>query len=487
MSLYKKSATELSAMLSSKEISAVELCNDVFKRISQTEGSVNAYLSLCEESALETAKGIDTRRAAGENLPPLAGIPVGIKDNLCVKGTKTTCASKILHNFEAPYDATVVAKLKANGAVITGKLNLDEFAMGSTCENSAFGKTHNPRDLTRSPGGSSGGSAAAVAAGSAVVSLGSDTGGSIREPASWCGLVGLKPTYGSVSRYGLVAFASSLDQVGPFGRTVSDVAMTYSAICGADKFDATSVNCTYPDFTKSLTKGVAGLTIGIPAEYFGEGVNPEVHQSVMTAVAALKAEGAVVKEISLPSTPAALAAYYIISSAEASSNLSRFDGIKYGHRSENFTDLVDLYEASRSEGFGDEVKRRIMLGTFVLSSGFFDAYYKRAKKLQQKISDEFSQAFSGCDVIITPTSPFTALKLGENCDNPVADYASDVCTVTVNIAGLPAISIPCGTTKEGLPVGMQIIAPKFGEETLFAISAHYEKLCGGFMGVAEIK
>lgn len=486
MSLYQKSAAELSAMLQKGECSAVELTKSVLSRIDETEEKVGAYVTVCHEEALSKAAEVDAKRANGDNLSPLAGIPVAIKDNICTKGILTTCSSKMLYNFKPPYNATVIEKLAACDIVIPGKLNMDEFAMGSSCENSAIKLTHNPHDLTRVPGGSSGGSAAAVASGEAALALGSDTGGSIRQPASCCGIVGLKPTYGSVSRYGLIAFASSLDQIGPMARTVEDSALLYSAICGHDSRDATSVYREYPDFTKLMNKGVKGLRIGIPKEYFGEGVTPEVKQSVMGAVEALKADGATVKEINLPSTDAALSAYYIISSAEASSNLARFDGVKYGYRSEKVENLIDLYESSRSEGFGDEVKRRIMLGTFVLSSGFFDAYYKRAKVLQQQIAKEFSDAFKSCDVIATPTSPFTAFKLGENVDDPLKMYAADICTITVNIASLPAMSVPCGVGADGMPIGLQLIGPRFSEDMLFNTAHHYEKLVGGFSKIPVI-
>jgi len=478
--LWKKSAAELSTMLKNGECSSVELTKSVFGRIAETEDKVAAYVSLCEESALAKAAEVDAKRAAGEELSPLAGIPIAVKDNICTKGVLTTCSSKMLYNFKPPYDATVVEKLNKCDYVMTGKTNMDEFAMGSSCENSAIKPTRNPRDLTRVPGGSSGGSAAAVVAGEAIMALGSDTGGSIRQPASYCGLVGLKPTYGSVSRYGLIAFASSLDQIGPFARTVEDAAMLYNAICGRDERDATSAVRAYPDFVKEMGKGVKGLRIGIPKEYFGAGVTDEVKKSVMGAVEALAAEGAIIKEISLPSTDAALNAYYIISSAEAASNLARFDGVKYGYRAENVEGLIDLYEKSRSEGFGDEVKRRIMLGTFVLSSGFSDAYYKRAKVLQQRIAKEFADAFEACDVIATPTSPFTAFKLGENVDDPLKMYAADICTITVNIASLPGISVPCGNGADGMPIGLQLIGPRFSEAMLFNVAGHYEKLAGGF-------
>ncbi len=480
MNLYEKSASELSEMLRNKEISSTELTNSVFERIEKVEDKVDAYTTLAKKSALLTAKEIDDKLAKGENLHALAGIPIGIKDNISTKGLRTTCASKMLENYEPPFNATVIEKINNAGMVITGKLNMDEFAMGSSTENSYFKKTKNPNDLTRVPGGSSGGSAAAVAACEAIVSLGSDTGGSIRQPSSYCGVVGLKPTYGSVSRYGLVAFASSLDQIGPIGRCVKDVAILQSVINGFDKKDSTSSFREYTDISANLNQDVKGLRIGIPKEYFGEGIDSYVKDAVMNAVKELEKQGAVVKEISLPSTDYALSAYYIISSAEASSNLARFDGVKYGFRAENYDGLTDMYEKTRSEGFGDEVKRRIMLGTFVLSSGYYDAYYKKAKLIQKRISSEFSNAFADVDVIATPTVPSTAFKIGENIDNPLKMYSTDICTVTINIAGLPAVSIPCGRDGNNLPIGLQLIGNKFSEQTLLNTAYYYEQLVGGF-------
>ena len=480
MNLYEKSASELSEMLRNKKISSTELTNSVFERIEKVEDKVDAYTTLAKESALQTAKDIDEKLAKGENLHALAGIPIGIKDNISTKGLRTTCASKMLENYEPPFNATVIEKINNAGMVITGKLNMDEFAMGSSTENSHFKKTKNPNDLTRVPGGSSGGSAAAVAACEAIVSLGSDTGGSIRQPASYCGVVGLKPTYSSVSRYGLVAFASSLDQIGPIGRCVKDVAMLQSVINGYDKKDSTSSFREYTDISANLKQNVMGLRIGIPKEYFGEGIDSHVKDAVMNAVKDLEKQGAVVKEISLPSTDYALSAYYIISSAEASSNLARFDGVKYGFRADNYDGLTDMYEKTRSEGFGDEVKRRIMLGTFVLSSGYYDAYYKKAKLIQKRISSEFSNAFTDVDVIATPTVPSTAFKIGENIDNPLKMYSTDICTVTINIAGLPAVSIPCGRDTNNLPIGLQLIGNKFSEQTLLNTAYSYEQLVGGF-------
>ena len=476
-------AASLSEKLRKKECSAVEITRSVLEQIEKTEDKIGSFVTMCEEQALKKAEEVDRKIAAGEALSSLAGIPIGVKDNICTKDVLTTCSSKMLYNFVPPYDATVVSRLKQADAVIIGKCNMDEFAMGSSCETSYFKKTKNPWDPAYVPGGSSGGSAACVSAGEAVLSLGSDTGGSIRLPASYCGVVGLKPTYGSVSRYGLVAFASSLDQIGPLGRSVEDVANLYEVICGRDPMDATSAAREYGAFAQKINRSVKGLRIGIPKEYFGDGVEPEIKAAVLESVDRLVKEGAQTVSISLPSTDYALSAYYIISSAEASSNLARFDGVKYGYRAKDFTNLIDMYEKTRSEGFGDEVKRRIMLGTFVLSSGFYDAYYKRAKQMQQKIAQEYAEAFSQCDIILTPTSPSTAFRMGERTDDPLKMYAADICTVTVNIAGLPAISVPCATASNGLPVGMQMIGPKFSEQMLFDAAGCFENICGGF-GVA---
>lgn len=486
MELYKLSAAELAKMLREGKCTSTQILDSIYERIDAVEDKVEAFVTITKEQAYAKAKEIDDKFARGEKLHPLAGIPIAIKDNICTKDVLTTCSSKMLYNFVPPYDATVMQKLGDCGAILVGKTNMDEFAMGSSTETSYFKKTKNPRGLDRVPGGSSGGSAAAVAAGEAPISLGSDTGGSIRQPASFCGIVGLKPTYGAVSRYGLVAFASSLDQIGPFGRTVEDVAMLFSAICGRDPMDATSSKHEHEDVMAALNGDVKGLRIGIPAEYFGDGIDAEVKESVMAAVKKLEEQGAIVKEISLPSTKYALPAYYIIASAEASSNLARFDGVKYGYRAKEFTDLTDMYERTRSEGFGEEVKRRIMLGTFVLSSGYYDAYYNRAKLLQRQIADEFAKGFEECDVMITPTSPSTAFKFGANSSDPVKMYAADICTINVNIAGLPGISVPCGVGADGMPIGMQMIGPKFSEATLLRTAANYEKICGGFGSVADL-
>lgn len=483
MELFEMTAASLSEKLRKKECSAVEITRSALTQIEKKEEQIGSFVTVCEERALKKAEEVDKKIAAGEQLSPLAGIPVGVKDNICTEGTLTTCSSKMLYNFVPPYNATVVDKLENADAVIIGKCNMDEFAMGSSCETSYFKKTKNPWNPDYVPGGSSGGSASCVSAGEAVLALGSDTGGSIRLPASYCGVVGLKPTYGSVSRYGLVAFASSLDQIGPLGRSVEDVANLYAVICGRDPMDATSAVWEYGAFGSQISRSVKGLRIGIPKEYFGDGVDPEIKSAVMNSIDMLVKEGAETVSVSLPSTDYALSAYYIISSAEASSNLARFDGVKYGYRAEGYANLTDMYEKTRSEGFGDEVKRRIMLGTFVLSSGFYDAYYKRAKQMQQKIAQEYAEAFSQCDLILTPTSPSTAFQIGERTDDPLKMYAADICTVTVNIAGLPAISVPCGTASNGLPIGLQMIGPKFSEQLLFNAAGCFENLCGGF-GVA---
>ncbi|MEG2833211.1 MAG: Asp-tRNA(Asn)/Glu-tRNA(Gln) amidotransferase subunit GatA [Ruthenibacterium sp.] len=477
MNLYQKSATELSALLRKKEISAVEIATDTLARIAAIEPQIDAFLSVNHDGMLEKANDVDAKIAKNETIGVLAGIPVAIKDNICTKNINTTCASKMLENFVPPYNATVIEKLQAADALMPGKLNMDEFAMGSSCENSAFKTTKNPWDTARVPGGSSGGSAASVAASEVPLSLGSDTGGSIRCPASLCGIVGLKPTYGAVSRFGLVAFASSLDQIGPFARTVDDAALLFSVLCGKDAaHDATSKEYSL----SALGRDIKGLRIGLPKEYYGSGVTDEVKQSVRKAVSTMEAMGATVTEVSLPSTDYALSAYYILSSAEASSNLARYDGVKYGYSGKRDGTLNDLYLSTRSEAFGAEVKRRIMLGTYVLSSGYYDAYYKRAKMLQRIIGAEFDAAFEKCDVLITPTAPYTAFKLGEKTSDPLAMYAADLCTTTLNIAGLPGISIPCGMGEGNLPIGMQFIGPKFSESKLLTIAKCYETAVGGF-------
>lgn len=476
MELYECSAHELADMYRNRKTTVPEVINSIYKRIEEKEETVKAYLFLEEkEEVLKQAEEIQASFDKGEELPLLAGIPVAVKDNICTKGIKTTCASKMLENFVPPYDATVIKKLKDNKCIILGKLNLDEFAMGGSTENSAFQKTTNPYNSEYVPGGSSGGSAAAVSACEAILTLGSDTGGSIREPASFCGVVGLKPTYGVVSRFGLVAFASSLDQIGPFAKDVTDAAILLNAICGKDENDSTSVESGNVDYTKSLIKDVKGLKIGLPKEFFGEGVAPEVKEAVLDKVNELKEKGAVIEEFSMPVVDYALSIYYILSSAEASSNLSRFDGVKYGYRSEKANDLNELYENSRSEGFGPEVKRRIMLGTYVLSSGYYEAYYNKALKARTLVINEFNKAFEKYDVIIGPTVPTTAFKLGEKMSNPLEMYLSDICTVPVNIAGVPAISVPVGFDKKGLPIGMQIIGKAFDESTILKVAYNAEK------------
>lgn len=480
MELMKKTAAELSAMLEQKEVSAVELAKAAFARTAEVDEKVGAYLTVAEDTAFAAAEAVDRRRAAGETLPPLAGVPVAVKDNICTEGMLTTCASKMLYNFVPPYNATVIEKLTENGTVVTGKVNMDEFAMGSSCENSAMKVTHNPHGLDRVPGGSSGGSAAVVAAGEVPLSLGSDTGGSIRQPASFCGVVGLKPTYGAVSRYGLIAFASSLDQIGPFARTVEDAAMLMDAIVGHDPLhDSTSAKAPFEGSLRAnLNADMKGVRIGLPKEYFGAGISDEVRASVLAAADTYKALGAEVFEISLPLVEYALPIYYILSSAEASSNLARFDGVKYGYRAEGCEELLDIYVKSRSQGFGQEVQRRIMLGTYVLSSGYYDAYYKKARAAQRKIRAEFAAAFESCDVILTPVAPTTAYEIGSRTTNPLEMYAGDICTVSINIAGLPAMVQPCGFDGNRLPIGMQLIGPRFGEQKLMNAGLAYEQASG---------
>lgn len=489
MELFKKTATELSSMLKAKEISAVELTNDILARTEAVESKVQGYVTVTADAARKQAEAVDAKRAAGEELSDLAGIPVAIKDNICTKGTLTTCASKMLYNFNPPYNATVMDKLSAHDIVMTGKANMDEFAMGSSCENSGMHPTYNPHNLNKVPGGSSGGSAAVVAAGEVPLSLGSDTGGSIRQPASFCGVVGLKPTYGAVSRYGLIAFASSLDQIGPFGRSVEDTAMLFDAITAHDpKHDSTSVKTPFEGTTQAnLNADMNGKKICLPKEYFGEGISEEVRKSVLAAAEIYKSLGAEVFEISLPLSEYALPIYYILSSAEASSNLARFDGVKYGYRTPNADeDLIALYTKSRSEGFGEEVQRRIMLGTYVLSSGYYDAYYKKARAAQRKIKAEFASAFEKCDAILTPVAPTTAYDIGSKTTNPLEMYAGDICTVSVNIAGLPAMVQPCGFDSNKMPIGMQLIGPRFGEQTLLNAGYAFEQATGLKNIIAEL-
>lgn len=474
--LYSLTAMQMKDLLEKKEVSSVEITKSVIDRIEKTDKDIQAYISYNFEDALKKAEKVDEKIAKGEALGKMAGVPVAVKDNMCTRHLRTTCASKMLENFVPPYDATVVKKLYDNDAIIIGKTTMDEFAMGSSGENSAFQKARNPWDITRVPGGSSSGSAATVAASQVPVALGSDTGGSIRQPSSLCGIVGMKPTYGAVSRYGLVAFGSSLDQIGPMARTVDDAALLFETICGKDEMDATSKDYKYTRYGDS----VKGMKFGIPKQYFGDGISPEVKEKVYGAIETLKAQGAEIVEVSLPSTDYALSAYYIISSAEASSNLGRYDGVKYGYSGSKRGNLEELYVSSRSEGFGREVQRRIMLGTYVLSSGFYDAYYKKAKALQKNIAKEFNDVLSVCDAIITPISPTTAFKIGEKSDDPLAMYAGDICTVTLNIAGLPGISVPCGFDANNLPIGFQVIGKKFSESTLLTVAKCYENTVGGF-------
>ena len=474
MELFKKTATELSSMLKAKEISAVELTNDILARTEAVESKVQGYVTVTADAARKQAEAVDAKRAAGEELSDLAGIPVAIKDNICTKGTLTTCASKMLYNFNPPYNATVMEKLAAHDIVMTGKANMDEFAMGSSCENSGMHPTHNPHNLNKVPGGSSGGSAAVVAAGEVPLSLGSDTGGSIRQPAAFNGIVGMKPTYGRVSRFGLIAFASSLDQIGPLTRNVRDNALTLNAISGYDPKDGTSAGVSVPDFTAKIGQSVKGMKIALPKEYLGEGIQPGVKEAILKAADTFRALGATVEEVSLPHSKYGVAVYYIIASSEASSNLQRFDGIRYGYRSENISNLEDVYVNSRSEGFGTEVKRRIMLGTFSLSAGYYDAYFKKAGQVRTLIKQDFDNVFANYDLIIGPASPTVAYGLGENINDPITMYLSDVLTIPVNLAGLPGMSVPCGFS-EGLPVGLQIIGKHFDEATMYQAAAAFEQ------------
>jgi aspartyl-tRNA(Asn)/glutamyl-tRNA(Gln) amidotransferase subunit A len=463
---------ELRAALDKRETSSVEITKALLESIEAKKG-LNTFAEVSVDLALGQAKTADEKLARGEKTP-LLGVPIALKDNILAVGTKTTCGSKILNNFVSPYDATVTAKLKSNGAVILGKTNMDEFAMGSSNETSFLGTVKNPWDTSRVPGGSSGGSAAATLAGLAPGALGTDTGGSVRQPASLCGVYGLKPTYGRVSRYGIVAFASSLDQVGTFARSASDLATLTEVISGHDPLDSTSVSQPLPSCTAALTKGVKGLRIGVPKEYFIKGLDAEVESAVRTAVKEIEKLGATVVPVSLPHTEHSLAVYYVLAPAEASSNLARFDGIRYGYRVPDAKDLKDLYYRSRSEGFGKEVKRRIMVGAFVLSTGYYDAYYLRAQKVRTLVARDFTNAFTQCDVIASPVAPTTAFKIGEKTNDPIAMYLSDVFTIPVNLAGLPGMSIPCGMDSKGLPVGLQLIGKPWDEETLFRVAGAYE-------------
>ena len=468
-------AHEIREAYANKELKVVDVVKAFYEKIKVDDEKIKGYITLCEEEAIKTAEEIQAKFDAGEEMGALAGVPIAIKDNLCTRGLKTTCASKMLENFIPPYDATVIKNLKNAGAIILGKVNMDEFAMGGSTENSAFFKTHNPVNLNKVPGGSSGGSAAVVAGDLAPISLGSDTGGSIRQPASFCGIVGLKPTYGLVSRYGLVAFASSLDQVGPMAKDVTDTAILLNTLAGHDEMDSTSAKLEKKDYTKALVNDVKGLKIGLPKEYLEEGVNEEVKEKVLEAAKKFEELGATVEECSLPTTEYALSAYYIIACAEASSNLGRFDGIRYGYRTKNYETMQDIFRNSRSEGFGEEVKRRIILGTYVLSSGYYDAYYKKAQKVRTLVKQGFDKVFEKYDVLLTPTAPSTAFDIDSKISNPLEMYMADILTVPVNIAGVPAISIPCGKDKEGMPIGMQLIGKHFDEETLLRAAYTYEQ------------
>ncbi|HZG71466.1 MAG TPA: Asp-tRNA(Asn)/Glu-tRNA(Gln) amidotransferase subunit GatA [Chondromyces sp.] len=474
MSLFDHKLTELHDLLHKKEISISDLVDESYKRIDAVEDKVKAFLTLDQENARKKAeelqKKIDTDEAKGL----LYGMPIGIKDNIVTKGLRTTAASKILNNFDPIYDATVMNKLNEADTITIGKLNMDEFAMGSSTENSHFQKTRNPWDVERVPGGSSGGSAAAVAAGEVPFSLGSDTGGSIRQPAAFCGVVGLKPTYGRVSRFGLIAFASSLDQIGPITRNVEDNAYLLQAISGIDPYDGTSANVEVPNFAEALTGDIKGLKIAVPKEYLGEGVSEEVRQSILDSLKVLEKLGATWEEVSLPHSKYGVATYYLLASSEASSNLARFDGIRYGYRAENAENLVDLYKKTRAEGFGDEVKRRIMLGTFALSSGYYDAYYKKAQQVRTLIKKDFEDIFEKYDVIVGPTTPTPAFKIGEIINDPLTMYANDILTIPVNLAGVPGISVPCGFSN-GLPLGLQIIGKHFDESTVYRVAHAFEQ------------
>lgn len=473
--LLRKSAKEQSEAIRSKKVSAVELTKASLNRIKNIDDKLGAFNSLTEETALNTAKQVDEKLAKGEELPLLAGVPLALKDNMNLIGSKTTASSKILENFVSPYNATVTDKLLNNLVPIVGKANLDEFAMGSSNENSAFKKVHNPWNLNKVPGGSSGGSAAAVASGEATLALGSDTGGSIRLPASFCGIVGMKPTYGIVSRYGLIAFASSLDQIGPFSRTVEDSAMLLEVIAGHDYHDSTSLNRPVEKYTASLNKDIKGRKVGVIKELMGEGISDDVRKSVENAIETYKSLGAEIVEISLPNIKHSIGIYYILATAECSSNLARFDGVKYGHRTDNAENLLEMYCKTRAEGFGDEVKRRIMLGTYALSSGYYDAYYKKAQKMRRLVTNDFVEAFKKVDILISPTCPNTAFDLGSKSNDPLAMYLTDIATISANLAGIPGMSVPAGFDKDGMPIGLQILAPQLAECDLFNFGYKFEQ------------
>jgi aspartyl-tRNA(Asn)/glutamyl-tRNA(Gln) amidotransferase subunit A len=458
-----------------RETTALALTEAHYARIKQEDGQIGAFLTLSKERALEQADRIDRMAAEGKTLPPLGGVPVGIKDVMSTRGLRTTAGSKILEKYIPPYDCTAVARMEEGGAVVLGKMNCDEFAMGSSNENSAYHPVRNPRDLSRVPGGSSGGSAAAVAAGMAVVTLGSDTGGSIRQPASFCGVVGLMPTYGRVSRYGLIAFASSLDHIGPLAKTVKDAASVLRMIAGRDPMDSTSADVPVPDYVAELDKPIHGMKLGVAKEYFGEGLDDEVRHAVEAAIDKLKSLGCEVVPVSLPHTPYAIPTYYLIATAEASSNLARYDGVRYSHRARGVKTLSEMYRRTRDEGFGAEVKRRIMLGTYALSAGYYDAYYLKAQKVRTLLTRDFDEAFRKVDAIVTPTSPTAAFRLGEKSNDPLAMYLADIYTVTADLAGIPGISVRCGETKEKLPIGLQILGKHFDEAAILRVAHHYEQ------------
>lgn len=472
--LYEKTATELASLLRAKKTSSVEITESVLSRIEALEPKIHSYVNIYPDLALSMAKEADQRILDGR-ARPLTGIPIAIKDNMCLQNEKTTCGSRILANFSPPYDATVVRLIREEGMVILGSANMDEFAMGSSTETSYWGPTRNPWDAERIPGGSSGGSAAAVACGQATVSIGSDTGGSIRLPASFCGVTGMKPTYGAVSRFGLVAYASSLDQIGPFARDISDVSLLLNLLCRHDPLDSTSVPIEHPDFTKFLDKPVSGMTLGVPVEFFSKLENEDVESSLSDARKVFEKLGVKFVELSLPSLDYGIAAYYIIAPCEASSNLARYDGVKYGHRARDFDGMIEMYCKTRAEGFGAEVKRRIMLGTYSLSSGYYDAYYLKAAKIRTLITKDFKQSFESCDAIFCPVAPAPAFKIGEKVDDPIQMYLTDVFTIPVNMAGLPGISCPAGFSSDGLPIGLQLIAPHFGESKLVQLVAAFQK------------
>lgn len=473
MELFSLTIHELQDLLVKKEISTEELTKKVLERIEQVEDKIKAFVTITKEEALKAAQEIDQKRINGVSLGPLAGIPMALKDNMCTEGIKTTCSSKILYNFIPPYNASVYEKLLGAGSVLLGKTNMDEFAMGSSTENSGFFATRNPWDLNCVPGGSSGGSAAAVAAGEAIFALGSDTGGSIRQPAAYCGVIGLKPTYGAVSRYGLIAYASSLDQIGPFTKDITDCALVMNTITGHDPFDSTSANADYPDYTSFLVNDIKGMRVGIPQEYFGEGIDPEVENKIKEAIKKLEELGAIVEECSLPHTQYAMPTYYLIAPAECSSNLARYDGVRYGLRAEDADDVLSMFSRTRNQGFGVEVKRRIMLGTYALSSGYYDAYYLKALKVRNLIKQDFDQAFEKFHCLLTPTTPSVAFEFGSKSD-PLAMYKQDVCTIPVNLAGIPALSLPYGLVNNK-PVGLQLIGKAFAEGTLLRIGYALEQ------------